>query len=54
MILSKKFISDYVEIPSEETIVDIAEKMTSEGTEYDKATKMINATLDKIFHSEED
>lgn len=42
MIFSKKFVSDYVELP--EDIKTIAEDMTRVGNEYDYAGKLINAT----------
>lgn len=42
MILSKKFISDYVDV--DDTIENIAENMTRIGNEYDYAGKLLNAT----------
>ena len=42
MILSKKFVNDYVEI--DDTIENIANNMTRVGNEYDYAGKLINAT----------
>lgn len=44
MILSRKFVSDYVDLPKELTINEIAESMTSVGNEYDSAGKLIDAT----------
>ena len=34
MKLSRKFLSDYVDIPSDVTIKDLAEEMTHVGNEY--------------------
>lgn len=42
MILSKKFVSDYIDLP--EDIKDVAEDMTRVGNEYDYSGKFINAT----------
>lgn len=42
MILSKKFVNDYIEI--DDTIENIANNMTRVGNEYDYAGKLINAT----------
>ena len=42
MILSKKFVSDYICV--EDNIESIAENMTRVGNEYDYAGKLINAT----------
>ena len=50
MKLSRKFLSDYVDIPSEVTINEIAEEMTHVGNEYDSAEKLINATNLVIGH----
>ena len=44
MLLSKKFVSDYIDLPEELTIEEIAEDMTSVGNEYDFAGKLINCT----------
>ena len=44
MKLSRKFLSDYVDIPSEVTVTELAEAMTHVGNEYDTAEKLINAT----------
>lgn len=44
MKLSRKFLSDYVDIPSEVTTLDLAEAMTSIGNEYDSCEKLIPAT----------
>lgn len=43
MKLSKKFVSDYIDLPDDD-IKNIAEKMTSVGNEYDEAGKLINAS----------
>ena len=42
MLLSKKFVSDYIDL--DENITDIANAMTSVGNEYDYAGKLINCT----------
>ena len=44
MKLSRKFVSDYIDLDENLTIVDIAEAMTSVGNEYDSASKLINCT----------
>jgi len=44
MLLSRKFVSDYIDLPEELTIEEIAEDMTSVGNEYDFAGKLINCT----------
>jgi len=44
MKLSRKFLSDYIEIPSEVSVHELAEEMTHIGNEYDTAEKLINAT----------
>ena len=44
MKLSRKFLSDYVDIPENVTITELAEEMTHVGNEYDSAEKLINAT----------
>lgn len=41
MKLSRKFVSDYVDIPKDEALIDIAEKMTGVGNEYDSADKLV-------------
>lgn len=41
MLLSRKFVSDYIDLPKDENIHDIAEKMTSIGNEYDYEGKLI-------------
>ena len=43
MKLSRKFLSDYVDIP-DVTINELAEEMTHVGNEYDSAEKLVNAT----------
>ena len=44
MLLSRKFVSDYIDLPEELTIEEIANDMTSVGNEYDFAGKLINCT----------
>ena len=44
MLLSKKFVSDYIDLPEDLTIEKIAEDMTSVGNEYDFAGKLIKCT----------
>lgn len=44
MKLSRKFVSDYIDLPEDLTIEQIAEDMTSVGNEYDDAGKLINCT----------
>ena len=43
MILSKKFLNDYIDIENED-IKQIADNMVKIGNEYDKCEKLINAT----------
>ena len=43
MKLSRKFVSDYIDLPNDD-IKTIAEKMTSVGNEYDEAGKLIPCT----------
>ena len=50
MKLSRKFLSDYVDIPSDVTINELAEEMTHVGNEYDSAEKLIPATNLVIGH----
>lgn len=44
MKLSRNFVSDYIDLPKDLTIEQIAEDMTSVGNEYDEAGKLINCT----------
>ena len=44
MLLSRKYVSDYIDLPEDLTIEKIAEDMTSVGNEYDFAGKLINCT----------
>ena len=44
MLLSRKFVSDYIDLPSDLDIKQIAEDMTGVGNEYDSAGSLINAT----------
>ena len=44
MLLSRKFVSDYIDLPEELMIQEIAEDMTNVGNEYDHAGKLIDCT----------
>jgi len=44
MLLSRKFVSDYIDLDEKLTIDDIAEAMTVVGNEYDSAQSLINCT----------
>ena len=44
MKLSRKFVSDYIELDDSLSIKDIAESMTNVGNEYDTAEPLINCT----------
>ena len=44
MKLSRKFLSDYIDLPENISINELAEEMTHVGNEYDSAEKLINAT----------
>jgi len=44
MKLSRKFVSDYIDLDENLTIEEIADAMTSVGNEYDSASKLINCT----------
>ncbi|MDO4963452.1 MAG: phenylalanine--tRNA ligase subunit beta [bacterium] len=44
MILSRKFVSDYIDLSDNLSIKQIAEDMTSVGNEYDSACKLIDCT----------
>ena len=44
MKLSRKFISDYIELDENLTIKEIAEDMTRVGNEYDEAAPLVNCT----------
>lgn len=44
MKLSRKFVSDYIDLPEDLKVEQIAEDMTSVGNEYDDAGKLINCT----------
>ena len=44
MKLSRKFVSDYIDLDENLSIKQIAEDMTSVGNEYDEASKLINCT----------
>ena len=61
MKLSRKFVSDYIDIPNTETISDIAEKMTNVGNEYDSCGKLLPSTnliigkvIECIMHPDSD
>jgi len=60
MKLSRKFVSDYIDLPSDD-IKTIAEKMTSVGNEYDEAGSLITASnlvigkvLECVMHPDSD
>lgn len=44
MLLSRKFVSDYIDLDEKLSIKEIAEDMTSVGNEYDFAGNLIDAT----------
>lgn len=44
MILSRKFVSDYIELDEKLSIKEIAEDMTRVGNEYDSCGKFVEAT----------
>ena len=44
MKLSLNFVKDYIDLPEDLTVEQIAEDMTSHSSEYDEAGKLINAT----------
>lgn len=44
MLLSRNFVSEYIDLPEDLTIEKIAEDMTSIGNEYDSQGKLINCT----------
>ena len=44
MILSRKFVKDYIDLDDNLSINEIAEAMTSVGNEYDEARPLINCT----------
>ena len=44
MILSRKFVSDYIDLDDKLTIEEIAEDMTRVGNEYDYAGPLVNCT----------
>ena len=44
MLLSRKFVNDYIDLPEDLTTEQIANDMTSVGNEYDSAGKLINCT----------
>ena len=50
MKLSRKFVSDYIDLDENLTINEIAEAMTSVGNEYDAAEKLINCTNLTVGH----
>ena len=49
MLLSRKFVSDYIDLP-DLTIEEIANDMTNVGNEYDFAGKLINCTNLTVGH----
>jgi len=44
MLLSRKFVSDYIDLDENLTITEIAEAMTNVGNEYDDASNLIKCT----------
>jgi len=50
MLLSRKFVSDYIDLPKDLTITKIADDMTNVGNEYDFAGPLINCTNLTIGH----
>ena len=44
MLLSRKFVSDYIDLPKDLSIEQIANDMTNVGNEYDSASPLINCT----------
>ena len=44
MLLSRKFVSDYVDIDNDIDIKTLADNLTNVGNEYDSAEKLISAT----------
>ena len=44
MLLSRKFVSEYVDIDKEIDIKTLADALTNVGNEYDSAEKLVNAT----------
>jgi phenylalanyl-tRNA synthetase beta chain len=44
MKLSRKFVEDYIDIPENVTVEQLAEDMTRVGNEYDSAEKLVNST----------
>ena len=61
MKLSRKFVSDYIDLDENLSISEIAEAMTNVGNEYDSASKLINCTklitgevIDCIDHPDSD
>ena len=61
MLLSRKFVSDYIDLPEDLTIKQIADDMTNVGNEYDSAQSLINCTnltvgevLECVMHPDSD
>ena len=50
MLLSRKFVSDYIDLPEDLTIEKIANDMTNVGNEYDFAGPLINCTNLTVGH----
>ena len=44
MKLSLNFVKDYIDLPKDLTVKQIAEDMTNHSSEYETAGKIINAT----------
>ncbi len=61
MVLSRKFVSDYIDIDDNVTIKELADNLTNVGNEYDSCGKLIECTnlvigevLDCIDHPDSD
>lgn len=50
MKLSRKFVSDYIDLDEKLTITEIAQTMTCVGNEYDSAESLINCTNLTVGH----
>ena len=61
MKLSRNFVSDYIDLDNQLSVIDLAEAMTNVGNEYDSAEPLINCTnlitgevIDCIPHPDSD